>query len=108
MQASEVNLDAEMLRILAHAAMKEAEPIWHLNESQICGFFQNYTSLPMSPVKPDELVGCEGVRIVKSENKVYLGEVMYRKKHGKGINVDYSGISIYRDGRIYEGYFFNN
>ena len=28
-------------------------------------------------------MGLEGVRIVKNENKIYFGEVLYRKKHGR-------------------------
>ena len=38
----------------------------------------------MSRVPAGDLVGREGVRISKNANKIYLGEVASRKKHGKG------------------------
>ena len=51
MLSSEVSLNAEILRIQAYTCMKEVERIWDLNESEICDFFQKYTSLPMSRIR---------------------------------------------------------
>jgi hypothetical protein len=38
----------------------------------------------------------EKVRVIKTENKIYFGEIENKKKEG-------IGISIYRDGKFYEG-----
>lgn len=38
---------------------------------------------------------------MKTEHKIYLGEVLSKKKHGKGI-------VVYKEGRIYEGNFYEN
>lgn len=57
---------------------------WQQDESGICDYFLSHVGLPLSKVQAGELVGKEGVRIVRNENKIYLGEVVNRKKHGKG------------------------
>ena len=50
----------------------------------------------MSKIKPTEISEIATCRLVKGNDKVYLGEVFAKQKHGKGI-------SIHKDGRIYEG-----
>ena len=48
----------------------------------------------------------EGTRMIKNENKIYLGQVHHKKKHGLGkFNLN-QGIAVYKDGRIYEGEFY--
>ena len=66
----------------------------------------------------------EQVRLIKSNNKLYFGEVKGKVKHGQGILVDDKGkiyegifdlndrngygIEIYPNGNIYIGFFQNN
>lgn len=62
------------------ACLKQTTSIWRLDERGICEFFENYVSLPGSPLTAKDLIGEEGVRIVKNESKVFMGEVSHRKK----------------------------
>ena len=62
----------------------------------------------MSKISTSQLFETEGTRIIKNQNKIYLGQVINKKKHGKGRFFIILGIAVYRDGRIYEGQFYEN
>ena len=47
---------------------------------------RHYLNLPLSQVEAKSLIH-EGIRLKKSENRIYIGEVMNNKKHGKGIAI---------------------
>lgn len=57
--------------------------------------------MPYSNVNPEELYEMPRVKIIKTENKVYFGQIEHKKKHGKGI-------VLYRQGKLYEGDFLFN
>jgi hypothetical protein len=48
-----------------------------------------------------EMIKSPYLKLVKDEHRVYFGEILEHRKHGRGI-------SLYKDGRVFEGKFANN
>jgi hypothetical protein len=68
-----------------------------------------YETLPHSPINVKELIDSSMCKLIKaSSSKIYLGETLNKKKHGKGTTRIILGVAIYKDGRIYEGSFADN
>lgn len=77
---------------------KYVEQAWQMDEDELLLFFENYQSLSQV-IDPQELM--QDSKLVRTENKIYLGQVRAKKKHGLGV-------TIYREGRIYEGSYVDN
>lgn len=73
--------------------MKE---IWASSEADIEQVFLKYPFSLEVAITPNELLGTQDSKLVKDEHRIYFGEIRRSKKSGKGI-------SVYSDGRIYEG-----
>jgi hypothetical protein len=78
---------------------KYVEQAWQMDEEELLDFFSNYQSLSQV-IDCNELMGSES-RLVRTENKMYMGQIRNKKKHGVGV-------TIYREGRIYEGTYADN
>lgn len=62
---------------------KYIEQTWEMNEEELISFFNNYQSL-CQVIDMGELMSSES-KLVRTENKIYLGEIKSKKKHGIGI-----------------------
>lgn len=47
-------------------------------------------------------------KTVRTQNKIYFGQIHNKLKHGKGTCRAKLGLTIYRDGRVYEGAYLQN
>ena len=84
LQLKEEKLNAELLRIKSQHMQKYIEQAWQMDEEELIEFFSHYQSL-CQVVDMGELMGSES-KLVRTENKIYLGEIRAKKKHGIGIH----------------------
>ena len=75
--------------------------IWAMNQEQLCKFFTSYKLFPHELFKLKHLLESTNLKLIKSNDKIYFGEVEKKKRNGKGIYVT-------RQGKLYEGYFKEN
>lgn len=75
--------------------------IWANLDGNLQELFLQYPIPEPVGFTASELIETKGVKLIKGEHRIYYGQVIKTKKEGKGI-------SIYSDGRIYEGYHVNN
>lgn len=59
--------------------------------------------MPCSRVTVQNLNEMEKVKCIRTDNKLYFGQIDNKKKHGQGTWFCSVGISIYKEGKIYEG-----
>ena len=70
-----------------------------MEEEQLLQFFNNYQSLSQV-IDINELMNSD-CKLVRTEGKIFIGQIRAKKKHG-------IGVTIYREGRIYEGGYLDN
>jgi hypothetical protein len=75
------------------------EQAWEMDEDQLIDFFNNYQSLSQV-IDINELMNVDS-KLVRTENKIFIGQIRAKRKHGVGV-------TIYREGRIYEGSYVDN
>ena len=67
-----------------------------MNQNQLCDFFMKYEFFPQDYLTIDMLLDSPRLKLVKSEGKIYFGEVDRKQRHGWGIQIEKSG-------HVYEG-----
>ena len=82
----EIRSQGEILRVKTKLQLKGIEDIWKLAEQDLEDYFNNYKPLPHSNINVEELFEMPHVKIFRSDNKVYFGQIEHKKKHGKGRN----------------------
>lgn len=80
------------------AVMKE---IWSSSEGDIEGRFLTYPFSSEVAITANELLNMADTKLVRDDHRIYFGEIKKSKKYGKGI-------SVYSDGKIYEGHHEDN
>lgn len=83
------------MRLSLQANVNSVEMIWKKKSEDIISFFQNYQTLPHSPIKMNELF-VAGAKISRNERKIFFGYLKGKNRKGKGI-------MLYKNGHIYEG-----
>ena len=94
-------LQVEILRVQAIQKSRIAQPLWGLSQNQLCDFFMQYELFPQEYFSFAGLLDSPRLKMVKSEGKIYFGEVDRKQRHGWGVQIDKSG-------HIYEGQFHSN
>jgi hypothetical protein len=97
----EGRLRLEILRVEAVDKLRAVGGIWSMGQQQLCNFFAKYPFLPEAGVSSEELLDSHRLKLVRSEGKVYFGEVASHGRQGRGVCVE-------KGGKIYEGRFVEN
>ena len=75
--------------------------IWTNLEGNLQDILLKYPLCEEVGLSVKEMDNLKGCKLIKGEHRIYFGQIIKTKKEGKGI-------SIYSDGRIYEGNHRNN
>lgn len=81
--------------------------IWNYTEEELVEYLSRYKSLT-GTFQGADLVASQDVKLVRTERKIYLGQIHNKQKFGKGTYYLNKGLTIYRDGRFYEGSYYDN
>lgn len=97
------NEQAKAKRLKKEAETKKliCQKIWNNPDTDLQDVFIKYPFCDELRLSSKELINLKGAKLIKSEHRIYYGQIVKTKKEGKGI-------SIYLDGRVYEGGHSNN
>ncbi len=76
--------------------LRATQGIWQLAQNELCDYFTSYPTFPEQPLTTDALLDSPKLKLIKSDNKIYFGEVDRKRREGRGIYLQ-------RDGKLYEG-----
>jgi hypothetical protein len=76
--------------------LRATQAIWQLAQNDLCQYFTTYDPFPQQSVSVEALLESPKLKLIKSDNKIYFGEVDRKRREGKGIYLQ-------RDGKLYEG-----
>ena len=68
-----------------------AKQAWILDQQQLCDMLTNYALFPQDYLDLDMLLDSPRLKLIKSEGKIYFGEVDRKQRHGWGIQIEKSG-----------------
>ena len=90
-QRQDQRLQNEILRVQAIEKQRTCLHAWKLNQQELCEFFSNYSLFPQDYFSIEALLESPKLKLIKSEGKIYFGEVDHKQRHGWGIQLDKSG-----------------
>ena len=67
-----------------------------MGQEELCKFFTSYKLFPHDIFKLKKLLDSPTLKLIKSKDKIYFGQVDKKKRTGIGIYVS-------REGKLYEG-----
>lgn len=76
--------------------LRALQSIWQFSQNQLCDYFTAYDPFPQHGVSSEALLESPRLKLVKSDNKIYFGEVERKRREGRGVCVQ-------REGKLYEG-----
>jgi ribosomal protein L13E len=65
-------------------------------QNDLCDYFTSYTTFPQQAITTEALLDSPRLKLIKSDNKIYFGEVDRKRREGRGLYFQ-------RDGKLYEG-----
>ena len=72
-----------------------------MTQAELVDYFSNYQLLPQPTFTLQDLLAHLDLKLVKNEGKIFFGLVKNRKRQG-------AGISVSREGKVYEGEYDKN
>lgn len=69
-----------------------------MEQNALCEFFTGYDLFPYhkNSMTINQLLETQNLKLIKSQDKIYFGQVERKKRSGYGVNIS-------KDGRVYEG-----
>ena len=64
-----------MLRIKTALHLKSIEGLWRMEEEEVQDFLRDYEAMPCSRVTIQELNEMDKVKCIRTENKLYYGQI---------------------------------
>jgi hypothetical protein len=58
-----------------------------MTQEELCEQLMNYKLFPQNYLTLDKLIDSPKLKLIKSDGKIYFGEVNRRKRHGWGIYI---------------------
>jgi hypothetical protein len=76
--------------------LRAIQSVWQYPQNELCDYFTAYAPFPQHGISTEALLDSPKLKLVKSDNKIYFGEVERKRREGRGVYLQ-------RDGRLYEG-----